>query len=137
MQIKINNKHILVCLLLFSLFLIGYISVLNTNGIISSDVNAFDIFSFSGEHEHSTMNDRVNAGHDDYMGAANTSTELSSFLMRQSQRLSIKTSYKFLTAVVTAQLITCLIYYSRRSDKIYPQFNSNIIAILHEKDGMK
>jgi len=137
MQIKVNDKHILVCLLFFSLLLIGYINVLNTNGIISSDVNVFDIFSVGGGNEHSTMNDQANAGHDDYMDAANTSTELSSFLMRQSQRLSIKTSYKILTAVVTAQLITCLIYYSRRSDEIYTQLDSSFIAILHEKDGMK
>jgi hypothetical protein len=136
MQIRVNNKHILVCLLFFSLFLIGYINVLNTHDIISSDVNVFDIFTLSGISEHSSMSSGVNAEHDDFMGTTNTSTELSSFLMRQSQRLSIKTSYKILTAVVTAQ-VTCLIYYSKRSDEIYTQLNSSFIAILHEKDGMK
>lgn len=135
MQIRANNKHILICLLLCSLFLTSYVSILNTNGIIYSDV--FDIFSTNGRSEHSSMNDSANIGHDDYMAAADTSTELSISSIRQSQWLSAKTSLSLLTAVVSTQM-TCFIYYSKLSDQAYTQLNSSIItSFLHKKDGMK
>lgn len=137
MQIKLNNKHILICLLLCSLFLTSYISVLNTNGIISSDVNVSDISSVSGGSEHSSMNGGANVGHDDYMAATNTSTEFSIFSMKQSRWQGAKTSFNMLTIIVAAQM-TCLIYYSRLSDETYIQLISSIITVfLHKKDGMK
>lgn len=137
MQIKVNNKHILLYLLICSLFLTSYISILNINGVISLDVNVFDIFSTSDRVEHSSMNGGANVGYNDYLPATNTSTELSIFSMQQSRWLGTKTSPKILTAIVAA-LLACLFYYSRHSNKICPQLNSLLITIfLHKKDGMK
>lgn len=140
MQIKVNNKNIvniLICLLLCSLFLTSYISVLNTNGIISSDVNVSGISSVSGGSEYSSMTGGADVGHDNNMAAANTSTEFSIFPIKQSRWQGAKTSFNMLTIIVVAQ-ITCLIYYLRLSDETNIQSISSIITVfLHKKDGMK
>lgn len=136
MRIKVNDKRILACLLLFSLFLTSFVSVINTYGIIGSDGNAFDIFSVSGGSEHSSMNGGANVGYDDYI-AGTTSTGYSIFSMRQSQWLGTKTGFSILTAILAA-LATCLFYYLRISTEIYAQSNSTMITVfLHKKDGKK
>ena len=137
MQIKISNKRILICLLLCSLFLTSYISILNTNGLIFSDVNLFDRSSISGANEPSSMNDSANSGHVDYMATTDTSINLSISSLKQSRWLVTKTSFNNLTAIVAAQKI-CFICSSRLSDTICTQFNSiRITFFLHKKDGMK
>lgn len=136
MQIKVNNKLILICLLLCSLFLTSYIYVLDTYGI-SSDVNGSDIFSTNGGIERSSMSGGINAGHDDFMAAPNTSTKSSISSMRQSRWLSTKINFNILTAIAAVQM-AFLIYYSRLSDQTYTRLISSIITIfLHKKDGMK
>lgn len=137
MRIKISNKRILICLLLCSLFLTSYISVLNTNGIIPSDVNIFERSSISGANEPSSMNDSANSGHVDYMANTDTFIDFSVFSLKQSRWLVPKTSFNILTAIVAAQII-CFIYSSRLSGTICTQFNALKITIfLHKKDGMK
>ena len=137
MQIRVSKKHIWICLLLCSLFLTSYISVLNINGIISSNVNVSESSSISGGSENSSMNGGTNSGHVDYMAATATSIDFSIFSLKQSRWLVTKNSFNILTAIVTAQII-CLIYSSRLSDKTCAQFNSiTITAFLHKKDGMK
>lgn len=134
-QIKSNNKPILLCLLLYSLFFIGYISVLNTGGIISSDV--LNIFSADGRGEHASMAGGTTAGYHDYLAATDTSTESSIFSMKQLRWPNTKDGSNMLTAIVAAQ-VACLSYYSRLSDQTYTQLNSSIITtFLHKKDGMK
>ncbi|MEL7564246.1 MAG: hypothetical protein AAGU27_05120 [Dehalobacterium sp.] len=134
MQTNVISKRILLCLLICTLFLTSYTSVLNTNGIISSDI--FDFFSTSGRSEHSSMSGGASAGLD-YLAAADTSLESSIFSVKQLRWLSIKTSLSILTAIVITQ-IACLIYYSRLSDQTYTQSYSSVITVfLHKKDGMK
>jgi hypothetical protein len=135
MQIRINNKSSLICLLLCFLFLAGYVTILVTNGIIPISVNAFDIFSSNGEQ--SSMNGGANAGHDDYMTAVITSCEASNSSIQQSRSLNTKASFRTLAAIASVQT-ACSIYYTRLSDRICTQFNSiSISAFLHKKDGMK
>lgn len=135
MQIRINKKSSLICLLLCFLFLAGYITVLVTNGIIPANVNTFDVFSCNGGQ--SSMNGGTNAGHDDYMTAVITSCEASNSLIQQLRSLSTRVSFRTLAEVASVQT-ACSIYYTRLSDRIYTQFNSiSISAFLHKKDGMK
>lgn len=137
MQIKVHNKLILICLLLCSLFLTSYISILNTNGIISSDVNGSGISFVSGGSEHSSMTGGINAGHDDFMAVPNTSTEFSISSIGGSRWLGTKTNFNILPAIVAVQM-AFLIYYSRVSDQTYTQLISSIITVfLHKKDGKK
>jgi len=136
MQIKATNKYSLICLLLCLLFLTSYITVLNTNSIISPN-NILDIFSGNGGSEHASMNDSTNVGHDDYMAAVNTAWESSSFSIQQLHLPGTKTSFRTLAAMISVQT-ACLIYYARLSDRIRIQFNSiGITVFLHKKDGMK
>ncbi len=137
MHTKVSKKHIFICLLLCSLFLTSYISVLNTNGLISSASDLFDISSVSGGSEHSSMNGGANPGHVAYMAATNTSIEILISSIKQSRSLVTKTSFNILSAIIAAQII-CLIYSSSLSEKICTQFNSiRITFFLHKKDGMK
>lgn len=130
MQTKVNNKSSLIYLLLCFLFLTSFINVLNTNRIISSNVNAFDVFSGNGGSEQSSMNSDTNA----VMAAVNTSLESLNFSIRQ---LHTKTGIRTLDAIISVQT-DGLLYYSRLSDRICTQLNSIIITIfLHNKDGMK
>jgi len=137
MRTKISKKHILIGLLLCSLFLTGYMSVFNTIGSISSDANGYDISSVSGGSEHSSMNGGINFGHVDYMTTTDTSIDSSFFSMKQSRWPVPKTGFNILTAIIAAQII-CFIYSSRLSAGICTQFNSiRITFFLHKKDGMK
>lgn len=137
MQIKISNKHILICMLLCSLFLTSYLSVLNTNGVIPSDINIFDRSSISGEREHSSMNGGINSGHVDFTAMTDTSIEFIILSMKQARGLVAKTNFNILTALVAA-LIICFIYSSRLSERSCTPFSSlSITVYLHKKDGMK
>ncbi|ATW27475.1 hypothetical protein [Candidatus Formimonas warabiya] len=137
MQTKVNDKHISVCLLLCFLFLISYLSLFHTSGIILSDGNIWDAFSPGGGSEPSSMNGGANAGHHDYMAAADVSAQFSLSSLRQSRWLTTKAGYNILPAS-TPFLVACLIYYSKLSGEIYPPSNSSIITVfLHKKDGMK
>lgn len=135
MQIKVhNNKLIFICLLLCSLFLTNNISVLNTNVIISSDINSSSV---SGGSEPSSMAGGIDAGHNDFMAAPNTSAEFSISSQRESRWLGAKTTFSFLTAIIAVQM-AFLIYYSRLSSQPYTQsFASVITVFLHKKDGKK
>lgn len=136
MQIKVNNKLILICLLLCFLFLTCYKSVLDTNGIVSSNINV-SISTVSEASEHTSMTADVNIGHDHYMAATNTLVGFSTSSLRHSRWLGTKTSFNILTAIISAQM-ACLIFYSRLSDRTYTQlFSSKITIFLHKKDGMK
>ena len=137
MQIKISKKYILICLLLCSLFLTSYISVLNTNGIIPVDVNIFERSSISGGSEHSSMNGGANSGYVDYMATTDTFIDFSVSSLKQSRWPVPKTGFNILTAIIAAQIIH-FIYSSRLSDSISTPFNSiRITFFLHKKDGTK
>jgi len=137
MQIKINSKHFLICLLLCFMFLTSYTGILNTNNILSSDVSVLDISSVSGENEHSSMDGGSNIGHEDYISAANTSIEFYNSSLKPLRGPGTKTSFDILTAIIAAQM-ACLIRHARLSDQTYTQLNSSIIIkFLHKKDGMK
>lgn len=137
MQIKISKKNILICLLLCSLLLTSYISVLNANGIIPVYVNIFERSSLSGGSEHSSMNDGANSGYVGYMAPTDNSIDLSVSSMKQSRWPVPKTGFNILTAIIVAQII-CFIYSSRLSDSISTPFNSiRITFFLHKKDGTK
>ena len=137
MQIKVSKKNILIYLLLCSLFLTSYISVLSTNGIIPSDVNIFERSSISGGSEPSSMNGGINSGHVYFMATNNTSIEFFILSMKQSRWPVPKTGFDIFTAIITA-LIICFLYSSRLSAGICTQFNSiRITFFLHKKDGMK
>jgi hypothetical protein len=133
---KVNQKHFFICLLLISLFLTSYISVLNTNGIISSDTNASDVSFSSGGSRHSLMDGGTNFRHLDYISAI--SIEFFNFSsIKNTRPLAAKTIFDILTALIAAQIV-CLIYSSRLSKNICTEFNSiRIIFFLHKKDGMK
>jgi hypothetical protein len=135
MQIKVNRIRILTYLFLCFLFSTWYIGVLNTNGIVASDATA--LVSAIGRGEPSSMNGGINGGPDDYMTAGDTLAEFFISSMRQARWLSPKTGPGILTAIVAAQ-VTCLLFYSRLSQKTCIQSNASIItAFLHKKDGRK
>lgn len=137
MQIKLSKKNILICLLLCSLLLTSYISVLNTNGIIPVDVNIFGRSSLSGASEHSSMNGGANSGYVDYIATTDTSIDFSVSSLKQSRWPVPKTGFNILTAIIVAQII-CFIYSSSLSDRISTPFNSiRITFFLHKKDGTK
>lgn len=136
MQIKLTRKHFLICLLLCSLFITSYASVLNTNGTVFSDVNVFGGSSLSGEHDHSAMNSEGDFGLVDYM-TAGSSPDFLVLSVKLSRLPNIKTTVTILTAFIAA-LTICLIYSSRLSNTVCTQFDSiQITAFLHKKDGMK
>lgn len=137
MQIKANKKRFLICLLLCSLFLTTYISVLNTNGIFFPNLNLWNDSSISGESEPSSMNGAASSWHMDAMTAAETLMGFFNASNKQSRSLDAKNNFNILAAVIAAQSI-CLIYAARRSDRICTQFCAiNITIFLHKKDGMK
>lgn len=139
MRMKISKKHIFMCLLLCSLFLTSYISVVNTNSIISSEVNGADISFGSGGSEHSLMVGGNNLWHFDYISATGTSIlEFFNFSsIKNTRPLVSKTIIDILTALIAAQIV-CLIYSAKLSRNICTQFNSiRITFFLHKKDGMK
>ncbi len=137
MQIRVSKKHIWICLLLCSLFFTSYISVFNTNGMISSAENIFDRSSISGGSEPSSMNGGINSGHVDFMATANSSIEIFISSLKPARWLVSKNGFNLLTAILAAQII-CFIYSARLSAAICTQFNSlSITRFLHKKDGMK
>ncbi|MEN6460424.1 MAG: hypothetical protein ABFC94_03520 [Syntrophomonas sp.] len=139
MRMKSSKKHVIMCLLLCSLFLTSYISFLNTNDIISSVANLSNASFESGASEHSLMVAETNSWHFDYVSATGTSIlELFNFSsIKNTRPLVTKTIFDILTALIAAQIV-CLIYSARLSKNICTQFNSiRIIFFLHKKDGMK
>ncbi|MGE5391157.1 MAG: hypothetical protein ACM3PE_08870 [Deltaproteobacteria bacterium] len=136
MQIKTSRKHVFICLLLCSIFLCGYASVLNVNGSVFSDINVFDGSSLSGGTYGSAMSSGINAGPADYMTSGITS-EYFAFSVKAARLPNIKTTVNILTAIISA-LIIRLIYSSRLTNIICTQFDSiQITEFLHKKDGMK
>lgn len=139
MKMKANKKHVFMCLLLCSLFLTSYISVLNTNSIISSEAIVSDLSFGSGGSEHSVMVGETNFWHFDYISAAGTSIlEFFNFSsIKNTRSLVTKTIFDILSALIAAQIV-CLIYSAKLSQNICTQFNSiRITFFLHKKDGMK
>jgi len=136
MQIKLSRRHFLICLLLCSLFITSYASVLNTNGSIFPDINVFNGSSLSGGHDNSAMSSEGDSGLVDYT-TAGSFLEFSVFSVKLSRLPDIKTTVNLLVALIAA-LIISLIYSSRLSDTICTHFDSiQITAFLHKKDGMK
>jgi len=134
MQIKLSKKHIWICLLLCSLFFTSYISVFNTNGIISPGMNALQRSSFSGGNEHSSMND---SRHLNYAAVTGNSFEFFISSLKSSRPLDTKIGFNILSAIIAAQIIF-LIYLSRLSNRTSASFGSlSITVFLHKKDGLK
>ncbi len=138
MQMKASKKHVCICLLLCSLFITSYMGVLNTNGIISSETNGFDISFGSEASEHSSMEGGTNFRHFAYMSTTGTSIEFFNFSPIKNTRSQVnKTFSDVLTALIAAKIV-CFIYSSRLPNNICTQFNSiRITFFLHKKDGMK
>lgn len=135
MQLKLTRNHLLICLLLCSLFITSYASVLNTNGTVFSDVNVFNGSSLSGTHDYSALNSEGTAGQIDYM--ASSCLELTLFSIRLARLPNMKTAVDLLTAFIAAITI-CLVYSSRLSQTVCLHFDSiQITTFLHKKDGMK
>jgi len=135
MQLKLTRNHLLICLLLCSLFITSYASVLNTNGTVFSDVNVFNGSSLSGTRDYSALNSEGTSGLIDYM--ASSWLELALFSVRLSRLPNMKIAFALLTAFIAA-ITLCLAYASRLSQTTCPHFDSiQITAFLHKKDGMK
>lgn len=134
---KAGKKHVFICLLLCSLFLSSYFTVLNTNGIISFETNVYDVSFGSGGSGHSSMDSVTNFGHS-YLPNIGAPVELFNiFSIKNTQSLIIKVIFGTLTALIAAQIIG-LIYSSKLSRNICTHFNSiRIVFFLHQKDGMK
>ena len=134
MQMKVNKKYILVCLLICTLFLTSYISVFNAGGMISPELKIFTGSSLSGTSE-SSMNMGASSGHIGNM--ANIETLSSLFSMKQSRELITKTGSNSVPVIIAA-LIIFLSYSSSLLQKTCTPLNSIQITIfLHKKDGMK
>jgi len=134
MQIKIKKKHIVICLLICSLFLTGFWSLLYRDGI--NLTNTGDLFSLNVSSEHSSMNDAAYPRYCDFIAAQNGLAEFTISSAKQLRFLGTKASFNMLTAIIVAQLIW-LICYSRLSERIGFQPNSLLITIiLHKQDGM-
>ena len=135
MQMKVNKKYILVCLLICTLFLTSYSSVFNAGGNISPEMNAFTGYSLSDGSSQSSMNGRANSGHLGYL--ANFATLSSLFSMKQSRELITKTGSNSVPVIIAA-LIIFLSYSSSLLQKTCTPLNSIQLTIfLHKKDGMK
>jgi hypothetical protein len=135
MQINTRHKHILIYLLLCSLFLTSFIGVYNAGSNITPELNALAASSFSGENNQSSMQTGANSRQFGFMA----NTEASSYLLalKQSQKLLIRNVLD--TFVLTAAaLIIYAIYSSTLLQKTCTPFNSlQITTFLHKKDGMK
>lgn len=138
MQIKVNNKLIMICLLLCFLLLTSSISILDANGVIFPPSCQSDIFNASGTSgSSSSMSGGMNLATHEYMAAACSSAEFSVSSSNQSRFFNAKTNYDILTLIVPVQL-TSLAAYLRFSEHTYTRlFSSIITVILQKKDGMK
>lgn len=138
MRMKTGQKHVFMCMLLCFLLLTSYISVLNANGIISSDMNVSGVAFGSGGNGHSLMDGETSLWHFGCMSANSTCIEFFNLSSVKNMRpLVTKTIGDILTALIAAHII-CLICSSRFSEHLCTQFNSiRIICFLHKKDGMK
>jgi|GEM_PF-1042643 len=138
MRMKTSKKNVLMCLLLCSLFLTSYISVFNTNGIISLEANVSDVSFGSEGSGHSSMDGGTNFGHFGYLSTIDSFIEFLNFSsVKNTRPLAAKTLFDLLTALITIQIV-CLISSLRRSENLCTQFNAiKITFFLHKKDGMK
>lgn len=138
MQIKVSKKHLLICLLLCSLFLTSYTSVLNSNGSIYSDENIFDGSSFSSrDNQPSAMSSGDKSGLVDYMSANSSAIYFTSISFQKARLPFSKTNLNILTSLISLQIFY-LVWSSRLSNSICPKFDSiQITVFLHKKDGMK
>lgn len=138
MQMKASKKNILIYLLLCSLFLTSYISVLGTNGIIPADLNLFNRSSINEGEQSSAMNGGINAGHFDFTATTDSSREYSILSMKQWRWPAAKSGFNPLSALIAA-LFICLIYAAKRSEQICTSSfcSLKITVFLHKKDGMK
>jgi len=133
MQIKISKKHILICLLICTLFLTSYISVFSAGGMISPELKVFTGSSLSGGE--SSMSGEANSGHLGFL--ANFENLSFLFSMKQSRELITKTGFSTVAAMI-ASLVFFLILSSSLLQKTCTPFNSiQITVFLHKKDGMK
>lgn len=137
MPIKLNNKLLLICLLLCSLLFTGNFGLFTSPGYfdaITFDTVALDPFSFSGESSHS-INDKMNSGYFGYLFSTNTLISFSSLSMKQLRWLGAKSGWGLIAAFIAA-LMACLLYYSRLSAETYTILCSSILVIfLHKKTG--
>lgn len=136
MQLKLERKHI-IYLLLCSLFLTSYISILGPNNNLFPDPNIFCGSSINGGSDHSSMNSSANKWQGNYTAAVDSSLASSVFTFNQNRLPNIKTTVSSLNAIIVTQAIW-LICSSRLTNTICTQFGSiQITVLLHKKDGMK
>ena len=137
MQFKASRRHLLICLLLCSLFLTSYTSALNANGTIFSDASIFDGSSLNGSNQPSAMNNGAKSGLVDYIAANSSAISFSSISVKQARLPFSKTYLNLITALISLQILF-LVWSSRLSNSVCPKFDSIQISIfLHKKDGMK
>lgn len=135
MQINSNKKHILIYLLLCSLFLTSFISVYNAGTNITPELNVLAASSFSGENSQSSMQTGANSRQFGFMA----NNDASSFLLalKQSQKLISRNGFNAVNLTIVALIIfaTCS---SILLQKTCTPLNSlQITTFLRKKDGMK
>lgn len=137
MQIRINNKLMMIGLLLCFLLLTSYLNVIDANSVFSAKAAGSDSSPRAAGSGHSSMAGGLDVGQHDYMTAANTLAEFSASSFRQSRSTGGKTHFDLLPACVT--LLTAFYFFSsRQPERAYATSFSGIITIfLLKKDGKK
>lgn len=137
MQLSLNKKHLVIYLLLCSLFLTGYISVLNPADSGFANTNFLSASAAGWGSDHSAMAGQGCSGQFDYLSASGNMASAYINSLRTMAWPNLKTNVSVLIAAILAQII-CLIISSRLSFINFSKFNSiQITCFLHKKDGMK
>ena len=136
MQSKVNDKHILTCLLLSVLLLIGYISVPNAN-IAHANIDIEHFYFAVSNTPDSSMDGTADTSSHDSMTAPDDPTALSIGSTGQARWLGPKNNNNIITAMLAFQLL-CLTYGSSFIKAVpIPTFSNILTIFLHKKDGMK
>jgi len=135
MRLKIYGKLTVSIFLLCLLFLTNNLSVLDRDGLVSSDNGAAGISSVNTGSTPATVSNGFHPGPDDYLAPTNTIRELSISSLRQVRPLGTKTNFYILALIIAVQA-ACLIFCFRSLVRIHTVSLSGLITIfLHKKDG--
>ena len=137
MRIKTNTSRFLACLLLCSLFFVGYsnFAVFPSIGLINQGSDTSNTSSNDIDGQHSAMNRGVNAGFD-FIEASDSLTTLNLFRAEQIRYLRLKNDSSLNKLPVP--LVACLNYFTKLPNVLSTELDSRkIIILLHKKDGMK
>jgi len=135
MQINANKKHILIYLLLCSLFITSFITVYTAGTNITPELNVLAGSSLSGENSQSSMQTGANSSQFGFMANIESSSLL--LALRQLQKLITRNGLHTANLVI-AVLIIYATYSASLLQNICTPLNSlQITTFLHKKDGMK